>query len=65
MDEDAQVARQHGLETAYTEAFTQWADSEDAAIWNSASNDGLTDAERGVAWPTTPRTGAQPRHDPL
>lgn len=45
MGEGARVARERELEAAYADAFTQWAGSEDAVIWDSASNDGLGEAE--------------------
>ena len=41
MDEGARAVRERELEAAYADAFSDWADSEDAAIWDSASNDGL------------------------
>ena len=45
MDEGARTVRERELEAAYEDAFTQWADSDDAAIWDSASSDGLGSPE--------------------
>jgi Arc/MetJ-type ribon-helix-helix transcriptional regulator len=40
------LLRQAHLESAYAEAFDEWADGEDSALWEKAAADGLDDATR-------------------
>ncbi|WP_199537586.1 ribbon-helix-helix domain-containing protein [Spongiactinospora gelatinilytica] len=40
------MLRMARLEDAYTSAFAEWDDGDDAALWDSASGDGLADAPR-------------------
>ncbi len=32
------------LESAYAQAFAEWAESEDAEVWDAVSGDGIADA---------------------
>jgi hypothetical protein len=32
------------MESAYAAAWDEWADSDDAALWDDTANDGITDA---------------------
>jgi hypothetical protein len=34
------------MAAAYTAAWDEWAGSEDAALWDTTSSDGLADAQR-------------------
>ena len=40
------LLRMAELESAYTEAWDEWAASGDAALWDATAGDGLTDAAR-------------------
>jgi hypothetical protein len=40
------LLRMAELESAYTEAWDEWAASEDAELWDAATGDGLADAPR-------------------
>jgi Arc/MetJ-type ribon-helix-helix transcriptional regulator len=41
-----ELLRAAGLEDDYAAAFTDWAVSEDAAVWDATTGDGLVDAAR-------------------
>lgn len=41
-----ELLRNAGLEEAYSTAWDEWADSEEAQLWDTATADGLTDAPR-------------------
>ncbi|RXS88082.1 ribbon-helix-helix protein, CopG family [Streptomyces sp. TM32] len=41
-----ELLRAAELESEYTEAFEEWDASEDAALWDRTSGDGLADAAR-------------------
>ena len=43
--EAVMMLRSISMETAYTAAWDEWAGSEDAALWDTASSDGLADAQ--------------------
>jgi Arc/MetJ-type ribon-helix-helix transcriptional regulator len=40
------LLRQSHLESAYAQAFEEWADGEDGVLWEKAAADGLDDATR-------------------
>lgn len=40
------LLRESELENAYASAWDEWADSDDATLWNSTVGDGLSDASR-------------------
>lgn len=40
------MLRSAGLEDAYAAAWHEWDDTDDAALWETTSADGLTDAPR-------------------
>jgi len=40
------LLRQSHLERAYAQAFDEWAEGEDSAVWEQAAADGLDDATR-------------------
>lgn len=44
-----ELLRADNLAEAYTEAFTEWAESDDPALWDSSSGDGLVDADPALA----------------
>ena len=41
MSEGATALRERELEAAYADAYADWANSEDAALWDSAAGDGI------------------------
>ena len=41
-----ELLRNADLEVAYAEAWDEWDGGEDAALWDSATADGVTDATR-------------------
>jgi hypothetical protein len=45
MNEGARSLREQELEAAYEDAYAQWDESGEAAVWDSASGDGLWDAK--------------------
>ena len=40
------LLRQAHLESAYAQAFEEWAEGEDSSVWEQAAADGLDDASR-------------------
>ncbi|MDR0284855.1 MAG: hypothetical protein LBI33_08190 [Propionibacteriaceae bacterium] len=44
MLEGASALRERELEAAYADAYAEWADTEDASLWDSTSGDGLEGA---------------------
>jgi len=45
MAEGASSLRRQRLEAAYEDAYSDWAGSEDAALWDSVSGDGIGETE--------------------
>jgi len=41
MGEGAAALRRHELEAAYEQAYREWADTEEAILWDVASGDGI------------------------